>query len=412
MKPNNDNMRILIFICLAWVLQCINAQTMPKWEKGYLDIHQISTRNGNASFIIFPDGTTVLVDAGDLNKDAFHERYPLKVSPSIPDSSYTTGRIIKNYVDKVCGKPVDSVDYFILTHFHSDHYGEVRDDSPLSPTQLYRQTGVTELGDKIVFRNFIVRDYPERASDLMNDTFTEKSFANLLKFIEYQKNQKGMKLLKVRAGALNQIRPFYDSIPRFSVRNIKTNNLVWTGVEESVKSLFPYGRFVEVGNYENSLSAAFVIQYGSFRYYFGGDNTGLQDQDHSEWFDCETPMAKVIGKVNVMVTNHHGNRDATNRTFIEKLDPEVVILPTWCSDQPGAEVGMRLISPNIGTHGRDIFVTYYQAETSVGIGSWFEDKIKSKRGHIAIRVFPNDNYKVYILEDETSELKIRSVYSY
>jgi len=113
-----------------------------------------------------------------------------------------------------------------------------------------------------------------------------------------------------------------------------------------------------------------------------------------------------------MVTNHHGNRDATNRTFIEKLDPEVVILPTWCSDQPGAEVGMRLISPNIGTHGRDIFVTYYQAETSVGIGSWFEDKIKSKRGHIAIRVFPNDNYKVYILEDETPELKIRSVYSY
>ncbi len=412
MKPNSDNMRILILICLASVLQYVNAQTMPQWEKGYLDIHQISTRNGNASFIIFPDGTTLLVDAGDLDKDAFHKRYPLKVSPSAFDKSYTTGRIIQNYVAKVYGKPIDNVDYFILTHFHSDHYGEVRNDSPLSPTQLYHQTGVTELGDKIVFRNFIVRDYPERAQDLMNDKFTEKNFANLLKFIEYQKNQKGMKLQKVKAGALNQIRPLHDSIPQFSVRNIKTNNLVWTGIGQSVKSIFPYSRLVKIENYENSLSAAFVIQYNNFKYYFGGDNTGLQDQDHPAWFDCETPMAKVIGKVNVMVTNHHGNRDATNRTFIEMLDPKVVILPTWCSDQPGAEVGMRLISPNIGTRERDIFVTHYQADTSIGIGSWFEEKVKSKRGHVAIRVSPDGSYKVYVLDDETSGLEIRSVYSY
>ena len=36
------------------------------WQPGMLDIHQISTGRGNAGLYIFPDGTTLLVDAGEL----------------------------------------------------------------------------------------------------------------------------------------------------------------------------------------------------------------------------------------------------------------------------------------------------------------------------------------------------------
>ncbi|MCS2813728.1 hypothetical protein NXX52_13340 [Bacteroides ovatus] len=39
---------------------------LPEWQAGYLDIHQISTGRGNAAYLIFPDGTTMLLDAGDL----------------------------------------------------------------------------------------------------------------------------------------------------------------------------------------------------------------------------------------------------------------------------------------------------------------------------------------------------------
>ena len=39
---------------------------LPEWQAGYLDIHQISTGRGNAAYLIFPDGTTMLLDAGRL----------------------------------------------------------------------------------------------------------------------------------------------------------------------------------------------------------------------------------------------------------------------------------------------------------------------------------------------------------
>ena len=38
-------------------------QTLPHWQPGYLDIHGINGGRGEAFYFIFPDGTTMLVDA-------------------------------------------------------------------------------------------------------------------------------------------------------------------------------------------------------------------------------------------------------------------------------------------------------------------------------------------------------------
>ena len=48
-----------------------------------LDIHQISTGRGNAGLYIFPDGTTLLVDAGELptKTAAAHSRPPGRHAP-------------------------------------------------------------------------------------------------------------------------------------------------------------------------------------------------------------------------------------------------------------------------------------------------------------------------------------------
>src|ERR1044072_2776377 len=40
-------------------------QPLPPWTPGTLDIHQINTGRGNAALLIFPDGTSMLLDAGD-----------------------------------------------------------------------------------------------------------------------------------------------------------------------------------------------------------------------------------------------------------------------------------------------------------------------------------------------------------
>ena len=38
-------------------------QVMPAWAEGYMDIHSINGGRGEAFYYIFPDGTTMLVDA-------------------------------------------------------------------------------------------------------------------------------------------------------------------------------------------------------------------------------------------------------------------------------------------------------------------------------------------------------------
>ncbi len=39
---------------------------LAAWQPGMLDIHQISSGRGNAGLYVLPDGTTLLVDAGEL----------------------------------------------------------------------------------------------------------------------------------------------------------------------------------------------------------------------------------------------------------------------------------------------------------------------------------------------------------
>jgi hypothetical protein len=43
-------------------------EPLRPWSSRTLDIHQINTGSGNSAFLIFPDGTTLLVDAGDLRR--------------------------------------------------------------------------------------------------------------------------------------------------------------------------------------------------------------------------------------------------------------------------------------------------------------------------------------------------------
>ena len=45
-----------------------DAALLPRWEEGFLDIHTIATGRGDACLIIMPDGTTMMIDAGDNGK--------------------------------------------------------------------------------------------------------------------------------------------------------------------------------------------------------------------------------------------------------------------------------------------------------------------------------------------------------
>ena len=49
---------------------------------------------------------------------------------------------------------------------------------------------------------------------------------------------------------------------------------------------------------------------------------------------------------------------------------------------------------------------YYDDETGVAIGPWFARSLKAKQGHIVIRVYPDGEYEVYVLDARKTDLVI------
>ena len=65
--------------------------TYQGWKKGEMDIHFIYTGRGEANFYIFPDGTSMLTDAGD------HQASVPMTDPK-PDLSRRAGEWISRYI--------------------------------------------------------------------------------------------------------------------------------------------------------------------------------------------------------------------------------------------------------------------------------------------------------------------------
>ena len=88
---------------------------LPEWQAGYLDIHQISTGRGNAAYLIFPDGTTMLLDAGDLGVHTGTQ----EIMKAVPNDSKRPAEWIAQYI-KHFSLPLKNngaIDYALLTHF-------------------------------------------------------------------------------------------------------------------------------------------------------------------------------------------------------------------------------------------------------------------------------------------------------
>jgi glyoxylase-like metal-dependent hydrolase (beta-lactamase superfamily II) len=108
--------RLCALILLAAGAVCAPAagQSLPAWTAGTLDLHQIHTGRGNAALLVFPDGTTLLLDAG-----AIPERSGPEVGPLLPRGAKSAADSILQYVRRFTG----SLDYALATHYHDDHMG-------------------------------------------------------------------------------------------------------------------------------------------------------------------------------------------------------------------------------------------------------------------------------------------------
>jgi beta-lactamase superfamily II metal-dependent hydrolase len=395
-------------------------QALPPWSKGMLDIHHINTGHGVSAFMVLPDATTLHVDAGELDPTDSRTQGP-RNSKMHPNDRRPAYEWIVNYIRQFHPAGTKGVlDYALISHFHDDHFGSLHQKSPMSASGRYRLTGITGVGELIPIGTLIDRGYVypfNMKSDSVRNAMINhqgggadayRTMENYWAFEEAQA-KKGMKVEMLQAGKSSQIQLKHqrEAYAQFRIVNIKSNGSIWTGEGTETFEYFPKGYMAS----ENPLSLAIRIDYGSFRYYTGGDNPGVVDLGASKYNDTETPMAGVVGDVDVAVMNHHGNRDSQNEVFVKTLKPRIWIEQVWSSDHPGHEVLRRVTSKYLYAGDRDLFATNMLEANKNVIGSLIDQSYKSMDGHIVVRVDPGGlQYHVIILNDDNEQREVKAVF--
>ena len=295
------------------------------WEKGEFQIHFIYTGVAESMFLIFPDGTTMLLDCGDFDAAARGE----KSVPILPSADRHAGEWIARYVTRV-NPSVTDVDYMLLSHYHNDHAGSDRfyAEKIIRDGKEYPLSGFSQAAQILNFHKAIDRCYPDDDSSLK---WADQDTVGLMQdFYAYMQKHKGLQIEKFRLGATDQIVQLHNPLryPTFQVRNICGNGCI-AYPDGRIKDLFEARKVAGKENKnENAMSLGMVFSYGPFRFYTAGDfSAKFKDPDGTPRF-IEDDIADVCGSVNVAKVNHHGH-NSMSRKLVSALSPQVWVSCVW-----------------------------------------------------------------------------------
>ncbi len=359
------------------------AESLPPWTRGTLDFHQISTGRGNAALVVFPDGTTLLIDAG-----AVADGQALADTDPRPNATRTAGAWIADYLLRM---GVTRLDYALLTHFHADHIG-----------------GLQDVASRIPIATLI-----DRGDDYLPPSPTDPVFASYRAFLAKRRAQ-NLAVERIRVGRADQIVLRHDpaAFPQVELRNVAADGDVWTGRGEGVAHIFPPLASIAAADRpsENMCSIGVRLRDGRFDLFTGGDMPGVPDAGAPAWQSVESVVARAIGPTDVHVVNHHGSIDPESEIFLATLRSPVMILPSWSPTHPSQDALKRMLTMRLYPGPHDIFATLLRAPTKASIGAR-AGQLKADHGHIVVRVAPGgDSYRVYVLDDTTERRTVLSVF--
>ena len=363
-------------------------QTLPLWSEGELDIHTISTGRGECLFFVMPDGTTMVVDAGEFSRETSEYKNVLQR----PNASVRPTKIFADYIYHFMPKGKYSVDYFHLSHFHMDHMGNLEKEYVKDETGTYTLAGVTALYHLMPFNEVIDRAYGNY-DGLAVTSMSEAALANYRKFLDYQVGKKAIRASQFKLGAVNQFAMKYKAADytNFNIENVCSNTCVW----ENNQSVDIYKGKTKA---ENAASCGVVIRYGKFDFFSAGDIGDYEDYEYR--------VAKVVGQVEATKAHHHLSPHSNCEKAMNVLKPQVLVATSFY---------VRDIQPD---KSKFDYITKADCDiycTSVGeslITKYPTDyaKCNAVSGHIVIRVAKGgDTYMVYTLDDMDTNYTVARV---
>ena len=369
---------------------------LPVWKKGELDIHFINTGRGECCFYIMPDGTTLIVDAGevkatfnpqDTSEDAAVEQKPnTNVRPYIADAMY-----IKRFSAR------QSIDYCAPSHFHIDHIGSSGMATETAAAG-YRKSGLLALYDELPYLHVLDRSYPDYKEDATTPAMDGQLSADWAKFVTWGVKEQKFTGARFEVGK-EQIVMLYDrpSYSNFKIFNICANGFVWS----------KNGISGEKSGVGNPASCGFHITYGKFDYIACGDLTS-NPQNRVGYY-----VRDFIGEghLDAFKCHHHLSANAWGTQMQQSFfNPRVIVNQNFYTKQPDAAHVNDIMDNKYSFWVKDFFTTnlhpQYIAKNTTTV-----DKMTNYNGHIVIRVAEGGgSYYVYMLDDTNFEYNVKSIH--
>jgi len=246
---------LMLLLALAWLAAAADLQ-----------VYAIDVEGGKSTLFVSPSGESMLVDTG---YDGFHNRDADRIVAAAHDAG------------------IHQIDYLVITHYHKDHAG-----------------GVRQLAAKMPIRNFM--DHGPNF---------EEAKDNKAVYDSYVATRSQGKHFVVKAG---------DAIP---IQGIQV--VVVTAAGKAIDKPLPRGgqpnplcasyKPIEPDAGENARSIGMSVNYGEFHLVDLGDL--YWNQEH----DLACPENK-LGKVDVYMTTHHGKKTSGSPQMVWALAPKVAIM--------------------------------------------------------------------------------------
>ncbi len=411
----------------------VTGEPLPGWAEGWLDIHSINSGRGEAFFYIFPDGTTMLVDAAGASDFEIQGEDGSGIY-SRPSQEYSSGTVINRYLQRYMPEIAEGkLDYFMLSHYHSDHMGAFtkshakygwkavdKDGKPVTTVDVnsggFLLNGLPEVGMSFPISKLIDRgDWDNRASNVWSTGQTRRK--NYINFIDWSQRTHDTVHEKFSVGGTDQIvlQHAPGQYPGFLVRGIAAGGDIWTGSGNFINSTYVPSAADCLANIdtwdinENIFSCVFTLSYGKFDWFSGGD-IQYNDRGTYSWKDIELPIARVVGKVEAMKASHHSTSNTNGSTLLNVLKPDCYVVGVWTKNQPNPTTLKRVYAVNKDIN---IFVTNLSGNIIAKLAEQRIDSgtFKARGGHVVLRVAPGGNqYYVFVLDDADFEYRVTEIH--
>ena len=383
------------------------------WKKGHFQVHFIYTGVAESMFLIFPDGTSMLLDCGDHNAVG---RGKLAV-PVLPSPDRHSGEWIARYVERV--NPHGSeVDYMMLSHYHCDHTGDPEFNAGLVTRdgETFALSGFTQAAERLTFRRAVDRAWPDYKDPVpMPDETEGGCVGQIHSLFKRMQKQWGTQIEQFRVGEKDQIKLLHnpERYPGFSIRNLCGSGRI-AAPDGTVTDLYAK-RIVsgETDLNENGMSMGLIISYGPFRYYTAGDFCDSFTLKDGTVVDVEQELAKVCPPVHVAKVNHHGHYSMP-ASLVSALRAKVWVTCVWDQLHDVAPVMERLADRSLYPGSRILCPCIFPAERRAeDAGSPWLDDIEPAcfdGAHVVLDVEPGGKrYSITCLDARDESMTVRSV---